>query len=250
MTRTLYAVGDIHGHLDWLEDVLARIDADGGPEAEIVFMGDFVDRGPDSRGVVERLRAGVAEGRPWHVLRGNHDRMFCRFVRDGNEHDAQILSGKGWLHPALGGVETLGSYGVAASDDGDKAAILAAARAAVPEDHLAFLESRPLTLELDGKLFVHAGLRPGVELADQDEDDLIWIRAGFLDHGDPFPWLVVHGHTALDHPEHFGNRVDLDGGAGYGRRLWAAVFEGDDCWLLDNGTRVPLVPVTGRDAAQ
>ena len=87
-------------------------------------------------------------------------------------------------------------------------------------------------------------------MADQDEDDLIWIREGFLEVTETFPWLIVHGHTALDHPEHFGNRIDLDGGAGYGRRLWAAVFEGTDCWLLDQGKRLPLLPNAGRDAAQ
>ena len=78
----IYAVGDIHGYLDQLDRALALIQADGGPDAQIVFVGDYTDRGPDSRGVIQRLLDGVNAGRPWHVLRGNHDRMFTRFVRD------------------------------------------------------------------------------------------------------------------------------------------------------------------------
>ncbi len=242
MTRPFYAIGDIHGQMACLDSVLLQIEADGGPDAEIVFLGDYTDRGPDSRAVVQTLIDGVAAGKRWHVLRGNHDRMFCRFVDEGVLHDERILSGKGWLHPALGGVATLASYGVAASDDGDVMRMLDDARDAVPRAHTDFLANRPLTLERDGKLFVHAGIRPGVPLADQNEDDLIWIRGGFLDYTDPHPWLVVHGHTALDQPEHFGNRIDLDGGAGYGRPLYPAVFEGDDVWLLTGDGRVPLVP--------
>ena len=96
----------------------------------------------------------------------------------------------------------------------------------------------------DELIFVHAGLRPGVALKDQREDDLIWIRQGFLDHGGSFGRLVVHGHTALDHPEHAGNRVNLDGGAGYFRPLHAAVFEGRDCWLLTDKGREALRPIS------
>lgn len=242
MTQPLYAVGDVHGQKSELDKVLDWIAADGGPEAEIVFLGDYVDRGPDSRGVIQALIDGVAEGRPWHVLRGNHDRMFCRFLQGGILHDDRILSGKGWLHPALGGVATLASYGVTASEDGDIAAILADARAKVPAAHVDFLAGRDLTLEREGRLFVHAGIRPGVDLAEQDEDDLVWIREGFLDHEDPHPWLVIHGHTALERPTHFGNRVDLDAGAGYGRALQPAVFEGTQAWVLTAEGRQRLAP--------
>ncbi|MGV6850523.1 MAG: metallophosphoesterase family protein [Marinibacterium sp.] len=242
MHTPIYAIGDIHGQIDELDRVLNQIRADGGPDAEIVFLGDYVDRGPDSRAVIDRLRAGVDAGRPWHVLRGNHDRMFCRFMRDGTVHDDRILSGKGWFHRIMGGIETMASYGVDASERRDARAIQAEAIAAVPPDHVDFLQDRPLYLERGGLLFVHAGILPGVPLGDQTEDDLIWIRRGFLDHPDPHPWLVVHGHTALDAPFHFGNRIDLDGGAGYGRPLSAAVFEGTDCWLLAGNTRLRLEP--------
>lgn len=234
----IYAIGDIHGQSAMLDRALALIEADGGPGARIVFLGDYTDRGPDSRAVVQTLVDGVAAGRNWVVLRGNHDRMFTRFVRSGIETDARIASGKGWLHPALGGPMTLASYGV---DTGGRG-LLAAARAAVPEAHLAFLESRPLWHLEQDLFFVHAGIRPGVPIPQQAEDDLIWIREGFLDHHGAFDHLIVHGHTALETPHHFGNRIDLDGGAGYGRPLVPAVFEGTECWLLTARGRVPLTP--------
>ncbi len=242
MSEPIYVIADIHGQLDALERALTRIDADGGTGAEVVFLGDLVDRGPDSRGVIEHLIAGLAQGRNWRVLKGNHDRMFARFVRTGDQHDARILSGIGWLHPRLGGLATLESYGVA-----DVAGISvemagASARTVVPEAHLAFIDTMPLYLERGPLLFVHAGILPGIPLGAQTEDDLVWIRDPFLNDTRAHPWLVVHGHTALEQPHHFGNRVDLDGGAGYGRPLFPAVFEGTDCWLLTDEGRRALRP--------
>ena len=238
MSTPIYAVGDIHGQLEQLETALERIEADGGPEAQVVFLGDYVDRGPDSRGVIERIRSGIAEGRPWRAVLGNHDRMFLRYVESGRTDDPRIKSGLRWLHPRLGGQETLMSYAVDPSlGDAER---LAVAQAAVPSEHLDFLRERPLYLRDGPLLFVHAGIRPGVPLMQQDEDDLVWIREGFLEVEEPFPWLVVHGHTALDWPVHHGNRVNLDGGAGYGRELVPAVFERRDCWLLTSDGRVRL----------
>ena len=114
--------------------------------------------------------------------------------------------------------------------------------AAVPAAHLDFLDSRPLWVARGALLFVHAGIAPGVALEAQTEDDLIWIRDPFLNHARPHPWLVVHGHSAVEVPEHRGNRVNLDGGAGYGRMLHPAVFEGRDAWLLTETGRKPLRP--------
>lgn len=241
MTKPIYAIGDIHGQFEMLLGVLDLIAADGGPDAEIVFLGDLVDRGPDSRGVIEHLIQGQAAGKRWHVLKGNHDRMFEQYVRSGIQVDRAIKSGRGWLHPRLGGAGTLASYGVEGIPDPAGAADLIAARAAVPTAHLDFIRDLPLWHLQDGLLFVHAGIRPGVAIGDQVEDDLIWIRDPFLTCSDPHPWLVVHGHTSLDRPLHFGNRIDLDGGAGFGRPLFGAVFEGRDCWLLSDGCRVPLL---------
>ncbi|PKQ10688.1 MAG: serine/threonine protein phosphatase [Alphaproteobacteria bacterium HGW-Alphaproteobacteria-1] len=239
MTDPIYAIPDIHGQDALLAEALDRIEADGGPGARVIFLGDLVDRGPDSRAVIARLMAGQAEGRDWIVLRGNHDQLFVDFLDHGTIHSPHILSGKSWLHPRLGGAQTLAAYGVQASE---AAPSWAEARAAVPQAHRDWLARLPFWHEAAEVLFVHAGIRPGLALGHQDPADLLWIRDGFLDHAVPHPWLVVHGHTALDHPAHFGNRIDLDGGAGYGRTLWPAVFEGRDCWLLSEAGRVALTP--------
>ena len=238
----LYAVGDIHGYLGELDTALDLIAADGGSGAEVVFLGDLVDRGPDSRGVIQRLLDGIDAGQRWHVLKGNHDRMFCRFLKGAVLHDGRILSGLGWLHPRLGGLATLASYGVSGDADGAPEEMAAAARQAVPRAHRDFLEGLPIWFERDGLLFVHAGIKPGVPLDQQIEDDVIWLRDPFLDYTEPHPWLVVHGHTPVERAAHFGNRINLDGGAGYGRALYPAVFEGTDCWLLTEQGRVPLRP--------
>jgi serine/threonine protein phosphatase 1 len=242
MTRPTYAVADIHGFSDQLDRALDLIATDGGTGAEIVFLGDLVDRGPDSRGVIDRLLEGRTQGRPWQVVQGNHDAMFARFLRDGAVTDERIKSGLPWTDPRLGGAATLASYGVSVPPDADLAVVRTAALGAVPAEHRHFLDTLPLSIQRQKLLFVHAGIRPGVALADQDAADLIWIRDPFLDHRDPHPWLVVHGHTALKFPEHAGNRVNLDGGTGWGRTLHPAVFEGRDCWLLTDKGRVPLTP--------
>ena len=262
MTPT-YAIGDIHGQKEMLDQALDLIHADGGPDAPVVFLGDYTDRGPDSRAVVDTLIAGRDAGRNWTFIKGNHDRLFTRYLRDGQEHDPRVKSGISWLNPRLGGTATLASYGATGEPhfhrdhpDGlerlghfdrsgtplEPSEFQAAARAAVPEAHLAFLEALPLTYQTEALLFVHAGLRPHVALADQDPEDLLWIRDGFLYDPTPYDKLVVHGHTALDYPRHHGNRVNLDGGAGYGRALVPAVFEGQDCCLLTKAGRVALRP--------
>ena len=242
MTQRIYAVGDIHGQIEQLEHVLQMIERDGGPGARIVFLGDYVDRGFDSKAVVQRLLEGVTEGRNWVCLKGNHDRYLTRFVADMTVFDPRTRTGLVWLNPRLGGDKTLQSYGIDAEEGAPLEPIYQAAQKAVPKPHLTFLESCPLYHETDHLIFVHAGIRPNIPMDQQDEDDLIWIRDGFLDHEQSFGKLVVHGHTALDTPEHAGNRVNLDGGAGYFRPLCAAVFEGTQCWLLSDAGRVPLLP--------
>ena len=242
MTSPLYAMGDIHGRMDFLEAALEWIRQDGGDDAPIVFLGDLEDRGPDSKQVIELLSAGVAAGRNWEVIKGNHDRMFESFLRDGTLTDPQIRSGIGWFHERVGGLTTLESYGIEQAGRRPGAEVLAEALEKVPEAHRAFLAERPLMLEVGDLLFVHAGIRPGVAIEDQVEDDLLWIRDEFLTDRRQHPRLVVHGHTPVDMPFHFGNHVNLDGGAGYGRPIYPAVFEGTDAWLLDGKGRMPLVP--------
>lgn len=223
-----------------LEEALSLVARDGGDDAPIVFLGDYVDRGPDSRGVIELLMEGQAAGRNWTILRGNHDQMFLDFLDTGTIHNDRFSNPDyTWLHERLGGVETLASYGVAASETRPNHS---GAIAAVPKAHRDWLSNLPYHHQTSDLLFVHAGIIPDLPLAAQPTEDLIWIRGPFLDHPAPHPWLVVHGHTALKHPRHFGNRIDLDGGAGWGRPLCPAVFEGRDCWLLTDCGRVPLPP--------
>ncbi len=240
MSDPIYAIGDIHGQLPKLEEALARIEKDGGADAKVVFLGDYTDRGAYSREVLGLLQSGQAARRNWICLRGNHDQMCAMFLEEYPRNDARLLLGYHWLHPRIGGIETLKSYGVDV-DEGDRVyQVHTRAKAAVPQAHIDFLQTlKPY--HQDGELlFVHAGIKPGVTLAQQDTDDLIWIREAFLDDPRPHPWLVVHGHTHVRTPEHHGNRINLDTGAGYDHDLTAAVFEGRNCWVLGPNGRSPL----------
>ena len=244
MTQPLYAIGDIHGQLAELHRVLDLIEADGGPDAHVVFLGDYTDRGPDSRGVLDLLIEGQAQGRNWTFLKGNHDRMFSWFMEDYPRHDAYLPTEFNWLHPRLGGDTTLASYGCKFTQRTRQLKIHKMARAAVPEAHVTFLRGLQLSFETDDLFIAHAGIRPGVALAQQDEEDLLWIRQEF--HLDPrmHPKLIVHGHTPVDRATHYGNRINLDSGAGYGKPLTAAVFEGSECWTLCHEGRRALAADT------
>lgn len=241
-----YAIGDIHGHLDRLREAHARIAADrartGDSEAPVIHLGDLVDRGPDCRGVLQFLIDGLAEGQPWLVLKGNHDRLFARFLDDPRAPDPRLRAGLSWLHPALGGAATLASYGVANPGDRPVGKVHADAVRLVPEAHRAFLAGLPLWHRRGAALFVHAGIRPGVPLQVQVEDDLVWIREPFLSDTREHGFLVVHGHTAIETPMHCGNRVNIDTRAGYGGPLTAIVVEGRDVWVLAEDGREPLRP--------
>ncbi|MGB3243443.1 MAG: metallophosphoesterase family protein [Sulfitobacter sp.] len=240
MTQPLYAIGDIHGQLGQLHRVLDLIEQDGGQDAEIVFLGDYTDRGPDSCGVLDLLIEGWDAGRNWRFIKGNHDRMFEWFMQDYPKHEAYLPIELGWLNPRLGGDTTLASYGVDFNDKNRMLAVHAEALSAVPQAHVDFLQSLPLTFETKEVFFTHAGIRPGIPLADQDEEDLLWIRKEFHVDTRMHPKLIVHGHTPVDAATHYGNRINLDTGAGYGDPLTAAVFEGRDCWLVGNNGRIAL----------
>lgn len=238
---TLYAIGDIHGQLDQLLDAHERVFRDGGREALIVHVGDLVDRGPDSRGVVQHLLRGQQAGQPWIVIRGNHDRFLPALAREPDWIDPGLSSGQHWLeHPGLGAASTLRSYGI--DPEAPRDAVAAEVRRAVPADHLHFLARLPTWFLHPLALVVHAGLRPGTDLQQQAEDDLLWIRGPFLDHRGSFGPLVVHGHTALEGARHHGNRVNIDGGAGHGRPLCAVAVEPGRVHLLTEAGRVALEP--------
>lgn len=238
----IYAIGDIHGHLDLLKsahDLIAADQARHGA-APVVHIGDLVDRGPDSRGVIEFLIAGQAEGRDWVVLKGNHDRMFTLYLTDMKAHDPGLRPDLSWLHPRLGGAQTLASYGVRAPGDRPLAPVFADAQAAVPQAHRDWLQARPSLHVLGDLIFAHAGIRPGVALADQTETDLVWIRHDFLSDPRDHNGLVIHGHTAIDHATHYGNRINIDSSAAYGGPLSAVVIEGREGFLLTPTGRQPL----------
>ncbi|MFZ1469987.1 MAG: metallophosphoesterase family protein [Paracoccaceae bacterium] len=239
-----YAIGDIHGHLNLLLGVHGLIADDMARHgaAPVVHVGDLVDRGPDSRGVIDHLLRGIAKGDDWIVLKGNHDSMFARFLRDPAEREPGLRADLSWLHPKIGGAETLASYGVRAAGDRPIAPVHADAVSAVPQSHRDFLQSRAAWHQIGDILFVHAGIRPGVAITDQRETDLIWIREPFLKETASFGPLIVHGHTAIDTPTHYGNRVNIDSSAAYGGPLSAIVIEGRDVFHLTAQGRVPLHP--------
>ncbi|MBA3909620.1 MAG: serine/threonine protein phosphatase [Rhodobacter sp.] len=239
-----YAIGDIHGHLGLLQaahKLIADDMARHGP-GQVVHVGDLVDRGPDSRGVIDFLMQGIADGQNWVVLKGNHDRMFTRFLRDPHEPEPGLRSELSWLHPRLGGPDTLASYGVANAGDRPVAKVHADATAAVPQAHLDFLNACPTQHRAGEALFVHAGIRPGFALEDQSETDLVWIRDPFLKWTASFGPLVVHGHTAIDQATHYGNRLNIDSGAAYGGPLSAVVIKGREAALLTREGRRKLIP--------
>lgn len=232
----IYAVGDIHGHYDKLHaahDLIARDMQDRGIEqATVIHIGDLCDRGPETKKVIQYLIDGIAGGKDWLVLKGNHDQMLLDFVAGGDGSDPRLSKGTKWTHKVMGGLATLASYGVRRSLIESEQKFFRRARKAIPEAHIEFLKSLPVWLRAEGKIFVHAGVRPGFAIEMQEESDLLWIRDDFLWHLDDHEALIVHGHTPVDDPTHYGNRVNIDTGAGWGNPLVPVVFEDEDCFAL------------------
>ena len=228
----IYAIGDVHGCLAPLERLHAKIadDLARHPVADhrIVLCGDYVDRGPDSAGVVSYLIAAQHTDPHIQCLYGNHEDEVLGFLEDPHRW-APV-----WLQ--YGGAETLASYGIGQAEleavIGDVDALRDRFADALPADHLSFLRDLPRSLRFGDYLFVHAGIRPGVALDRQDPHDLIWIRGPFLsdvrDHGA----VVVHGHTPVDMPEVKPNRINIDSGAVYGGPLTCLVVEGTEIRFL------------------
>lgn len=242
-----YAIGDVHGQLERLRAAHDWIAADraacGDAASPVIHLGDLVDRGPDSCGIIAYLMAGRDAGAPWIFLQGNHDRMFAGFLNDPFRQDPGLRSELSWLHPALGGIATLESYGVARPADRPLALVHSEAVAQVPGAHRAFLAAMAPFHRRGEALFVHAGIRPGIALADQSPDDLCWIREPFLSDTSDHGFLVVHGHTAIPEAMHYGNRLNIDTRAGYGGPVTPVVIEGRQAWRLGPGGRSPLPPM-------
>jgi serine/threonine protein phosphatase 1 len=232
-----YAVGDIHGRVDLLEHLLAKIHADlqrrPVRKTLLVFVGDLIDRGPSSAQVIERLRCYHREGVQPVFLLGNHEEVMLRAMAG----DTSVIDS--WLK--FGGVQCLQSYGVTLARLRGRSAeeIVEIVRSAVPAAHAEFLETFVDSCRFGDYLFVHAGIRPGVEVDQQSQSDLRWIREPFLyddsDHG----FVVVHGHTICDEVEERPNRIGIDTGAYRSGILTALAIEGTERWLIDTrgGTR-------------
>ncbi|MEO7278197.1 MAG: metallophosphoesterase family protein [Sphingomicrobium sp.] len=228
-----YAIGDIHGRLDLLDQLLEAIEKDLARRpvrrVMLVFVGDLIDRGPASAQVVERLRTYRHRHVRTVFLLGNHEEVLLRILGGNTELITK------WR--TFGGAECLQSYGVNPRDFAalDEAGQLAAVRSAVPSSHVEFLESFVDTCRFGDYLFVHAGIRPGVDLDQQRQSDLRWIREPFLlddtDHG----FVVVHGHTITTGIEERPNRIGIDTGAYRSGVLTALAIEGSKRWHVDTG---------------
>lgn len=225
-----YAVGDVHGRLDLLDRMLAEIERDrlARPSRKtfVIFLGDLIDRGPDSAGVVERLRHYSPLGARPVFLAGNHEEVMLRILQG----DVSLI--QPWLK--FGGSQTLASYGLDpdAIRHLDDAGALRSIRAGIPAEHRAFLESFADTFSFGDYLFVHAGIRPGVAIGDQDRKDLLWIRDPFLNDAKEHGFVVVHGHTIVDKVEERRNRIGIDTGAYQTGVLTALAVEDDRRWFL------------------
>jgi serine/threonine protein phosphatase 1 len=240
--RRLYAIGDMHGRLDLVRATLGRIrlDLSRRPHSHplVVGLGDYMDRGPACRGVLEALIELRDSDLPARFLLGNHDSYVGAYLRDPDWYDRTYH----WLHDAMGGNATLESYGVPDASDIHPAATRDAFAAAFPAGHMAFLDACELGFQLGGYFFVHAGIRPGVALDAQERDDLIWIREPFLSSSADYGVKVVHGHTIVPEVEHHTNRIAVDTGAFRTGRLSCLILEGEAVDLLTDAGPVP-VPV-------
>jgi serine/threonine protein phosphatase 1 len=228
----LYVIGDIHGRSDLLDRLTVEVDRDldAHPVASAltVTLGDYVDRGSDSRGVLDRL---IRNPFPTALvsLKGNHESLMAAFLED------PTVAGH-WRR--LGGLETLHSYGVPVAAlmlGKDYAQAAEGLRAAVPSSHLAFLGSLRTSMTVGRYFLCHAGVRPGVALERQAEQDLLWIRDEFLSSRADFGKIVVHGHTPAESPEVLPNRINVDTGAYMTGRLTCAVLEQERVRFLSTG---------------
>jgi serine/threonine protein phosphatase 1 len=230
-----YAVGDVHGRLDLLDRLLAKIEADIAARRRsknlVIFLGDLIDRGPQSAQVIERLRTWRPHDVQTVFLCGNHEEVLLRVLAG----ERAVLAD--WLR--FGGAECLASYGlpptrVRGMSESDA---LAAIEAAIPTAHRDFVASFADTFRFGDYLFVHAGIRPGLGIAAQAKTDLRWIRQEFLEDTTDHGVTVVHGHTISPKVEERANRIGLDTGAYRTGILSAMAIEGGKRWFLDTADR-------------
>jgi calcineurin-like phosphoesterase family protein len=228
----IYAFGDIHGRLDLLDELLSRAVRDSAARPVtrplFVFLGDYIDRGPSSRETIDRL---IAHGQQHECvfLKGNHEQVATKCLSDRSLFDQ-------WTR--FGGVETLVSYGVMPKPPLDEPQIVrlqAAFHDALPQTHFRFFRDLQKSFACGDFLFVHAGVKPNVELSRQKESDLLWIREEFLSSNEDFGKIIVHGHTPSSEVEVASNRINIDTGAYATGRLTCLVMEGTSLAVMDTG---------------
>ena len=242
--QRVYAIGDIHGRLDLFEALIGAIEADDAEAVKarttVVLLGDLVDRGPDSKGVLKRARKWQKQ-RKVRILAGNHEEMFLLSFRkkDVLRHFLRF-----------GGRETLRSYGLdaKAKNKKDLESLQQLMLEAVPQKHLEFIRDMENCVVIGDYAFVHAGIMPGVKLEDQKGADLRWIREPFLSHEKPHSHFVVHGHTIYNKPEIRDNRIGIDTGAFNSGRLTALVLEGTGRRLIETKVKKGALITRGRKA--
>lgn len=228
--QRVYAIGDIHGRLDLLDSLLELIGQDDlGREAartRMVFLGDLVDRGPHSKGVIDRLIEMRDSGVDAVFLLGNHDEIFLKAV-SGDIKAARMLT-------RIGGRETILSYGMSPEDyqGYDFEELVRLLATLVPRQHVEFLSSFQDYIEIGDYLFVHAGVRPGAPLNEQRATDLRWIRGEFLESKADHGKMIVHGHSISDGVDARSNRIGIDTGAFASGRLTAIALEKQNSWFL------------------
>ena len=230
----VYAIGDVHGRSDLLLKLLDEIERDntvrGPTKTQIIFLGDLVDRGDDSAGVIETAMALRATGGNVRFLLGNHEEIFVKACR---KRDLKTLR----FFLKIGGDATLQSYPIPRSEYLALTLEELAERlpSLIPEAHLAFLESFEDQIIIGDYAFVHAGIRPGVALSEQKRNDLRWIREEFTEHRGDLEKVVVFGHTIYPEVEERGSRIGIDTGAYASGVLTAIGLEGSERWYLQTG---------------
>jgi serine/threonine protein phosphatase 1 len=231
----VYAIGDIHGRADLLSELHERIAADAAANAPsrrvIVYLGDYIDRGPESAKVLEILSSPPLDEFEAVFVKGNHEDLMLRYIDEGTMMRA-------WM--SNGGSATLKSYGVGTLGillgEAGTTRIRRKLALALPEQHRKFLDSLCISHEEGDYLFVHAGVRPGIPLAEQEPEDLMWIRHDFLNAEDDFGKIVVHGHSIRTKPDVKANRIGIDTGAFNSGRLTCLVLEGTERRFLATGS--------------
>jgi len=221
----IYVIGDIHGRFDLLEKLQVKIEADAISAGHLkiiqIFLGDYVDRGPDSKAVVDFMLRRPPSGWDRVCLKGNHETMVLKFL-----DDESFL--KKWSRG--GGLETLHSYGVGLVEkmrEGDADKIQKKFRKKISKAHMKFFMNLKSHAEFGDYFFAHAGVRPGVRLDAQTEDDLLWIRKEFISSNKDFGKIIVHGHTPVKQPDILPNRINIDTGAWSSGQLTCLVLEGE-----------------------